>query len=376
MSDAIHNYLANNKDKSSNAIKRFTDNFNIEHYFNQHKIEYKGNQSQYVISKCPFCSSINYKGNEHLNRLYLHKENKLFICYNCNERGSLLPLLAAFEGISLRDIFARYLNKDYFEALPEQLLSLINVEKDRLKDKPIVEIKLPQEFKPVFETVQKAGIAAYTYWKQRGIYDDDNKLDIKIAKALDVRYCESCAYTTPLGKTHFINKRIIFPVWLHGDKWDDRRFVGFQGRDVTNYSELPYYISEGFPKTKVVYNYDNVYNAETITICEGIFDLIKCWDYNPICLFGKYVSKQQLNLLQKMPNLKSIILALDPDTKIPDQNGNISYNKVVESLIPFWKVYSIDIPEDKDAGDLTKSEIKDIMDRKYEYKGKGLVSLV
>jgi len=384
--DMIEIFICKRGDKkSSYAIKKFIRTFDLQKYLNNNNIDYgevSSEKPQYKVYTCPFCKNVNYKGNEHPNRLYVNKDSKLFTCYNCNEEGSLLTLLAGFEGVSLKKIFDKYLNREFFEALPKHLTNMIEKKIVKARNNDIPEIDMPDEFLPVFTRPQRAGRPAYQYWLDRGITRPNNNgednhglvIDRKIAQQLDVRYVDSYAYSTPSGKTHFINKRIIFPVWT--GEWYKRRFVGFQGRDITGESKLPYYISEGFPKTKVVHNYEFVFEAETITICEGIFDMVKCWDNNPICLFGKHISLRQMELLQQMPNLKNVVLALDPDTKVKDKQGNIPFNKLAEKLQPFWNVYDINIPEGKDAGDFTREEMNEIIANKFPYRKKGLTILI
>jgi len=376
--DLMDSYVKGNNNTSSYQIKRFIVTFDLQKYLNINNIEYgevaSNDNPQYKVHTCPFCKNINYKGNEHSNRFYINQGTKQFICYNCSESGSLLSMLAAFEGISMRAIFAKYLDKDYFEALPKYLTNLLESTVNKVINNNIPEIIFPKEFVPVFERAQRYGKPAYQYWKDRGILREDGVIDLIIAKQLDVRYVDSYPYHTPSGEVHFMNKRMIFPVWT--GEWSDRRFVGFQGRDVTGTSELPYYISEGFPKTKVVHNYHFVFEAETITICEGIFDMVKCWDHHPICLFGAYISNRQLELLQQMPNLKNIIIALDPDTKIENKQGHVPFDKLANRLKPFWNVYDIYIPKGKDAGDMTRAEMNFIIDRKFPCREKGLTILI
>jgi len=361
-----------NQKLTTNEINSLLKKLDIEKYFKSNKVEYKeagdATNPQFIVYECPFCKNLNYKGNEHPNRLYVGKANSKFRCYNCNEQGLFLKLAAKIENLSFRNLFDKYLGEGVFESLPEALSEFLDQqdEKRQLLE-PIKEIEMPSEFEQLFERPQGKFKNVYEYMINRGMTAEGRK----IYKNLDLRYCDYLEYKTPSGKIHLVQKRLIFPVY-----WENK-LVGFQGRDITGEAGIKYYISEGLPKRRIIYNYENIKNVETITICEGIVDLIKCWSHNPICLFGSSISNEQLILLQSLPNLKNIILALDPDTRIPDKkypNKPTKYSKIVDQLKPFWNVFEIEIPEGKDAGEYSFEEMERILNDATKYKEQGLTS--
>jgi len=336
---------------SKKEIINFIKTFKLDKHLDKNNVEYRETGTdQYVLNRCPFCNNVNYKGNIHENRLYISSENGKFICYNCGQKGSLFRFLAKLDNISIKGAFDKYLSNDYFEALPEvlQAVFLDDEKESEVEEPPLPELTMPSEFESLLPLNNKYK-EAYEYMNSRDFCSK------KIIKQFDLRYCRYKKIQHSNGKEVSLYRRLIFPVYFEG------RLVGYQGRDIAGLSVMKYYLSEGFKKSKIIYNYDNVKDAESIVITEGIVDLFKCINNNPICLFGKTLSKEQLILLHKMKNLKRIIVALDPDTKIADKIGNIPYMDLVNILKNFWKVYEIDIPQGKDPGDYSIEEMDEII---------------
>lgn len=352
---------------TSTEINLLIQKVEIESYLKRNNIEYKetGDSSnpQFSIYKCPFCNNINYKGNEHPNRLYIGKNNSKFHCFNCGSEGLFLKFIAKFEQLSFREIFDKYIGEGIFEFLPKELSESLGIPKENKREpQEIDSIDMPEEFEDLFSRPQGKFKDVYQYMINRGMTLDRRK----VYRMLDIRYCEYMRYKTPSGKICILNKRLIFPIY-----WENK-LRGFIARDIVGDSKIKYYISEKLPKSRIIYNYENIKNSETIIICEGVIDAIKCFDYKPIALFGTSLSNEQLILLQNLPNLKNIIIGLDPDTRKIDKYGKSKYNKLVEQLKPFWNIYEIDLGEKKDLGECTFEEVNKILGNKSKIQQEGL----
>lgn len=371
MMDGMMERVVQHQKLTVNEVKLLLKKLDIEAFLKSNKIEYRdvgdNENPQFLIHTCPFCLNINHKGNEHPNRLYIGKNNMKFHCYNCGVEGIFLKFAAKIERLSFRNLFDKYLGEGVFESLPDKLSEFLDEQDVKRKvDQEFPNLEMPKEFIDIWGRAQPKYKQAYQYMINRGMTVEGRQ----IYRNLDIRYCDSFDYKTPSGKIHTINKRLIFPIYWQG------KMVGFQGRDITGLSQLKYYISEGLPKRRIIYNYENIKNAETIVIVEGIIDLIKCWHNNPICVFGSFLSNEQLILLQSLPNLKNIVIGLDTDTKIPDKKGNIKYNKLVDQLKPFWNILEIEIPEGKDLGDCSFKEASLIINKAKPLKKEKLTSVL
>jgi len=153
--------------------------------------------------------------------------------------------------------------------------------------------------------------------------------------------------------------RIIFPVKMFDE------YVGWQGRDITdrwkketNYPKS--LTSKGFKKSLMLYNYDRVKDCDTITITEGPIDAIKCFMINGVALFGKTLSDRQFELIRKMPNLKHVVIALDPEEiKAIDQ--------LAKKLNIYYDISIINFPSNTDAGDYSPETIYDFYSRSKDF---------
>jgi DNA primase len=188
--------------------------------------------------------------------------------------------------------------------------------------------------------------------KSRGFFDLD------VIEKLDIRYIEKGRI--PFGvkedgteRTIPVKERIVFPIYI------ENRAIGWQARDVTGLSDLRYLISSNLPKDKMIYNYENINNSSYITIVEGIIDLIKCFDINPICLLGKTLSNTQLSLLLKLPNLKRIYIAIDRDEEK-------AINEMGMLLSNFFEVFIIKTKE-KDPGECTRMQMVEYKDSAIKF---------
>lgn len=327
-------------------INLFSKRFKVEKYLIDRKISFEeidsANGKQLKVEVCPFCKNINHKGNHHPHRLYIRSDDKRFLCYNCSEKGNIIKLLSGIEQISERSVIDKYIFGDYVELLPEELkILIIESEREKREENFLPPISLPSSFSPINVGLQNLA-PQHRYLSRRGL------LNTEMVQKFDLRFCKYDYLEWGEDKNGKIKRivvkdRIIFPIWFEG------QIRGWQGRDITDAQKPPYLINKGFQKQLLLYNYDNLKDKEYITLVEGPIDAIKCHEINGICLFGKYLSKVQERYLLKMKNLKKIYLCFDND----DPKALESQQNIAKRLNCFYEVYIINLPDGKDAGDMT-----------------------
>lgn len=308
-------------------IEKFSVKFDLEKYLNHHNLNWKhvDSSNQDNLEVCPFCKNVNSKGHLHPYRFYVNCHTKIFYCHNCGAKGGIIKLLAALENSSVLTTFNKYIDK--IDQLPVKLESLPEEKQNQLvKEIEIKEIELPQNFYPM-ATYRASFKDAYKYLDDRGV-----KSLFPLA-FYDIRYCPEM-------------KRIIFPIYL------DDKVVGWQGRDITGIQEPKYFINKGFKK--VLFNYDIIKNKEEIAIVEGIFDSLKT--PNSVCLFGKELSDFQLKLLLKCPNLKTIVISIDPEEKGCQL-------KLAKQLYSFFEVKITSLPLGRDPGSYSVEEMQEFVNK-------------
>lgn len=329
-------------------LHKIIEKFDVEKYFNQKKIRYTQNTTEWIIRTCPFCGGTsNRGGKQHVNKLYISKDTKQFFCQICQAGAgqNLIHLIAEFEDDTYNSAYERIRGK--IPRLPD----LIDESKDILVDgsspksyTKVIKYDLPSiDLPPNFYNFcrpHKLNLDGFYYLKSRGI---DN---VNLIRAFDLRYCPEM-------------QRVIFPVYING------KVVGWQGRDITNkwQSERSYpkaLTSKGFYKSRMLYGYHLVEDKRSVMITEGPIDAIKGYLCNAVAVFGKTLSETQLELLKKMPNLKEITVALDPEE-------TQSTSTMCKKLVPFFDVYTIEIPKDTDIGDYTPEQVERFYTNRSRY---------
>lgn len=243
--------------------------------------------------------------------------------------------MGELEGISSLNVYQK-LCRGYSETQyrsDRKIASLLHTKlKKAVKQfvEPLPEIKMPFDFFSIENDVNPVTIDGFNYLAKRGV-------DISLIKLFDVKYCPAW-------------KRVIFPIRMHG------KLVGYQGRDILDrHKTMPSFqkamSSKGLKKRSVLFNYDQIYKSDFVTIVEGPVDAVKAHRMNPVALLGKSISKSQRTLLENMPNLKKVFVVLDREAK----------DKIIETcdlLQPFFETRYVLLPEGKDPGNFNPLEFE------------------
>jgi hypothetical protein len=318
-------------------------NFDLEKYLKDNGLSYREVGDQFQLEHCPFCKSLNYKGNLHPYRFYINKETHLYNCFNCSCRGNAFQFIRQVSGS-----VEQYLKKeDYnFESFKNEIKEEAESYKSDQTPIPIIFpqdaqfLEIPTGFDPDCQFYPEP----YEYLFNRGV-------DLIGLKSLCRIYYSN------------YQERIIFPIY------NDSQLVGYQSRDITGKQEPKYLISKGFKKNKYLYNYDAVYNNEVIVLVEGIFDVIKNLSGCAVASFGKHLSKSQLKRLLNMPNLKKIYMAYDNDA----EEEKLAYAEV---LSDFFEVYIVRYPTiEDDPGSLSFEDLAKCLEAAEKFEKKNSLDI-
>jgi len=266
---------------------------------------------------CPF------HNNRHTPACEVDKEKGLFICFSCQENGTLL------------DMVMKTTKRSYFEAnrvissaakesnFAEQIFNNTNKSKKDF-----------QEFDTTLITKLYndclASERSISYWNGRGITNES-------INTFHLGYSEN-------------QDMVTVPV-----QTDNGIVVGFVARSIEGKS---FKNSTNLPRSKVLFNLNRCKFNEIIVV-ESSFDAIKLHQmgFSAVATLGANVSREQLRLLEKYAT--KIILA--PDS---DEAGQSFVKKIMDS-VKSREISLIKIPDGKkDIGDMTKEEILSAMDNK------------
>jgi len=300
--------------------------FDLKGFLVDNGIEFEENGSQLIFEKCPKCGRS--------KKFYVNQDTKQFQCFRKSCRfgigQNLAHLVAYIDNTTYWQAFYKIVGKrkKLPVVLSGELKDPYSSKDKKIKLETLPEIILPYNFYD-FERSHRANREGFLYLESRGINKD-------LARKFDLRYCPEM-------------KRVIFPVKMYD------KIVGYQGRDITNRwkadSKYPKALtSKGFQKSKALFNYDNVRDKKLVTIVEGPVDAIKAHRINAVAQFGSILSEYQLRLIREIPNLETVIVALDSDAiEAIDETAKI--------LAPFYDIFVIRFPDGRDPGDFSPEEI-------------------
>jgi DNA primase len=246
------------------------------------------------------------------NHLGINLQSKAFSCFKCGETGSAVKLIQTIEGI-----------QDVGEAL---------------------------------SIMKKFGGGFYSPEERQ--YQSKVKLPIGASKKLDechISFLENRRFPKevidkydlygvgPIGDFKY---RVIIPIYMNN------RMLGFVGRDVTGYAQIPYLNSSPESSIKDVkhclYNMDNVLR-KTVVIVEGIFDAWRIGD-GAVATLGVKYTHEQLLLLRGM---KKAFVLFDADAIT--MAHSLAHD--LSSIVPNVEVLEL---ETGDPDDLSDEDVKSL----------------
>lgn len=284
---------------------------------------------EYYVVNCPFCLDtrqrlwINHRFG-FLDPVTGHRNLGLCICYNENclrleqRRRSLYADLFCDVGDGTQDVI-----------LPGKQAAL----------EP-VKVEWPGEMVPLDQLPDDH--AAWRYLEGRG-FDP-----VMLSRQLDVCYCTQAHHWWQMAQD-----RIIIPIAMNG------RLQGWQGRIVgkqPNKLVPKYFTMYGMRKGDLLYNLDNARKFPYVVLVEGVTDV---WKVGPasVALFGKTMTATQELLVTSIWNKGTVFIMLDRDAKEDAE-------KIARRLrARVGKCVLIDLPDDRDPGDLSQQEIQHLIEQ-------------
>ena len=273
---------------------------------------------------CPYCN--HHKPKLEVNFSQNKKGYNPWHCWVCDKKGSRISSL--FKKISA--------SAEKFE----ELKKLIGSEVEVKREKSAVQLKLPQEYKPILGSKDILARHAFSYLKKRGITIDD-------IEKYNIGYCETGRYA----------KMVIIPSY---DESGNLNY--FTGR---SFEKDPYIKYRNPEVSRDIVPFELFINWNIpLVLCEGPFDAIAI-KRNAIPLLGKNI---QQNLMKKIVTSKveKIYIALDTDT----QKQAV---KFAEYFINEGKeVYFMDL-DDKDPSEMGFEKFTNLIQNTYPIDQYGLM---
>lgn len=326
----------------SHTLRRVSDAFDWDTYVELNYSCKYTSRGEYRIC-CPSCGDTKFK-------CYVNPDKGLFNCFKCRFKTGnkdVFDFVAITEGIPRGKAIMRLL-MDYTPTTPDDLRGALEDRLDGPEEAPVAGIRtihsLPLGVKKL---APGASQRHWDYLLSRGLTTEeiqDYQTYYVPQKSLEIKGRDG-KYRGNIGD------RVLWPIY--GGAHD---LVAWQARTIDpNYRRGDKYI--GCPDSdmsKTLWPYVPPY-GDTAVLVEGTLDAIAVRRLNKTssyCLFGKSVSREQMQLL-KAWGVKNVILFLDK------KDAKREIEKAAEELQMFVnKVFVLplnDWPKTQDAGDCLRS---------------------
>lgn len=300
--------------RKDNAFERAYD---LEQFLAEKGITYSISGEEWLIT-CPSCNR---------QKLYINPTTKLYICFKCEARGNLYSFISMVTDESIREILTRLKvkQKDHIRIQDPINITISNTDFVR---QDCVEPEMSPLNLPRLE-----------------------KIDFHNKDTLICQYLESRGITSEMVTNFALYYapslwRLVFPVFVA----PGQEPIGWIGRDITDTHKQKYWNNPGFRKKDCLYGLHLHRERDSIVLVEGPVDALKCMAFGGLAMMGKYLSREQLNILSRMPNLRRIYIGVDPD-------AFESASRIAKTLSTFWSVHLLRYHDDRDLGDMHADEI-------------------
>ena len=286
-----------------------------------------------VKISCPFHA-------ENIESLNFDLKNNIYFCFGCGAKGDIVKFVEEIENINRLQAMLKV--KRISEGSEEVKKEIEDMVRERTKNRKELRAKAKAFYKNLSSSADNNSIH---YLKERG-------LTLKTIKKFNVKYSTHSQYT------------VMIPLF------DAQQFKGYIQRRIDE-GQPKYLYNKGFQKTKTLVG--KVKNDYPLLIVEGIFDIMKAWQFgykNVVCILGWKVSPYQL---KRIKEANIIISALDNDRagkegnkflkdQLKEAGDKEAGDKEAGGKEVYDFKYNVIDREIKDIGDLNKSEFRKIIE--------------
>lgn len=273
-----------------------------------------------LVMACPLCFS-------EVRKLYISTDHGAFICFVCNERGSLRRLLISVCELSFND--AAVLERSILGGKKRAAITVP-------RPAPPSTVELPSGF----QYDPGNGLAA-VYLASRGLLP-------AWVNALDIGYCLVGRYAC----------RVIVPVYTQGAL---RTFVARTWRPEEKKKVL---MPEGSQASRALFGYDGLLTDraywKNLILVEGIFDALRMWEYGyreTLATLGAHTTELQRSLVKHLKPERVIIL-MDAD----DAGREAAIKEAREFVYDMLPVSIAQLPECTDPASASPADIRRALD--------------
>jgi DNA primase len=265
---------------------------------------------------CPICKKSPKAKKK--RKLSIAIDTGVYHCWVCEAKGKSLAKLIKYEIPNFKDL----------EKVREYFGSEI-VEGEEAEE--IIKISLPEDFRLVVLDNNRASRLIKKYLLNRGMTEED-------------LYRFKVGYSEEFG----FDNRAIFPSF---DENLDLNF--FVTRSVDEKVKFAKYRNCDASKKDIIFNEHLINWKKPVILVEGIFDAVKA-GHNSIPVLGSWIDMNHQVFKKLIINQSDVLLGFDPDAQDKEM-------KIAKNLFQQGLNVKIIQNKDKDLGDLTHEEVKNLI---------------
>jgi len=265
---------------------------------------------------CPICKKSPKAKKK--RKLSIAIDTGVYHCWVCEAKGKSLAKLIKYEIPNFKDL----------EKVREYFGSEIVEGEDQ---EEVIKVSLPEDFRLVVLDNNRVSRLIKKYLLNRGMTEED-------------LYRFKVGYSEEFG----FDNRAIFPSF---DKNLDLNF--FVTRSIDEKVKFAKYRNCDASKKDIIFNEHLINWKKPVILVEGIFDAVKA-GHNSIPVLGSWIDINHQVFKKLIINQSDVLLGFDPDAQDKEM-------KIAKNLFQQGLNVKIIQNKDKDLGDLTHEEVKNLI---------------
>jgi DNA primase len=281
-----------------------------------------------LVMACPLCFS-------EARKLYISTDHGGFICFVCNERGSLRRLLITVCELNFNE--ATVLERVILQGKKRAAVTVP-------RPAPPSTVELPSEFRPLTLDMTPDSHGGGAVW----YLEEGRNIGLRQAVVLGIGFCLTGPYAY----------RVIVPVYTQG------KLRTFVARTWIAEEKKKVLMPPGSQASRALFGYDTLYKERAywrnIILVEGVFDAINMWQVGyreTVATLGAHLTELQRSLVKRLKPERVVILG-DAD----DAGREAAIKEARELTYDMLQVSIANLPEGTDPGSASPTEIRQALD--------------
>lgn len=323
------------------AMTKIKNNLDVVKILEYYKFEHINDRSRFIRACCKI------HGGDNPTSFVIDKDSGLWNCHVCGEKGDIFKLPMKLDNTDFVTAVRKIAGVIGISINGLEVIMPTNDVTRSLKDFVRIMNKNKKEKFDEYELPEGREIASYRGFGEFTL------------QHFNVQYVENLRVKKRDSELHYsLRNRVVFPIVFQG------KTIGYSARRTVSTEYAKWIHQPNEIKTgNILYNYDNILESEVVVVCEGIMDVIACWEVgiDAVCSFGSSLSDEQINLLLMLS--ADIVMCYDAD-----EAGQKGINKAKEKLTKKTNLFIMELPVGQDPASISGQELKQIYNNRRKLR--------